>query len=596
MIKNSEDWFSKSGRDSMILSLYGIVAIIGLSIAGVGIIWSMAHVWYHFSITVRMTLAVILLLLSQLGVAVAMFQDRQGTLAGDGVGVVHCLVVFVVLAMAEQSFYIGWDVPAFLVAGAVLCLPAAYLLRSVGCAAVYCAAVLMWAACGGAINAFGGAGFIWLLLLLIVPFYNLLVRHSDEVRLSIFSWVVTITVFSAFGFAARTEEYIPFLMLSALAVVIMLAGYSIDAHKAWGVPFRWFGRFAAAGSLLISCIPSSWDGIANIQGFHWVATSVTVLMFIVIGALLAKGVKKRVWAPIIYSFIPVLLAFETVMVRSAFYSSLPLIASSLYLLGLGFYEMVQGLKPGKGMHLKLGILILAGLVISFVIGTSVSVLVPLVAIIILALVFVQFRRSRDNQKAAAQRSTRRTKMKHNSTTLREGRKRKSTLRKRRSSVFKEEADPMEDILQSDYPDVQENMQDNTHESTHEDADTDTLDWMKDIHIPASFQARPAAKSSSSSSRQEVPPVPPVPVRTPPKRATVTTVIPKEPAASQFVSPIFHNPADIPVSSSMDAPHQSKAVPKQNKPMTSPWKDMKPAPKRDKHFTHSPWSQEGENRK
>jgi hypothetical protein len=569
MTKNKKSWLNTPGKGTMAIPLYGIAAIIGLSIVGIGIIWAMAHAWYHFSVTARMTFAVVLLLLSQIGVAAAMFQEKQGSLIGEGVGAVHCLVVFVVMAMAEQSFYIGWDIPGYLAASAVLCLPAVYLLRSVGSAIIYSAAVLLWAALGGPVNAVGGAGFMWFLLLLIVPFYTLLVRHGDEVRLSIFSWVVTITVFAAFGLAARTEEYVPFLMLSALAVAIMLTGYSIDIRKAWGVPFRWFGRFAAAGSLLLSCIPASWDGIANIQGFHWAAMVVTIIMFAAIVVLLAKGVKKRFWGPIIYAGIPVLLVFETVLVRSALYSSVPLIASSLYLLGLGFYETAQGFKAGQSMHMKLGILILAGLVASFIIGATVSALVPLVAIIILALVFVQFRRSRGHRRAMAKRSAHRSKMKHTGTTVHKGRQRKNGIKKRRPAVPKHE-EPLQ------------------NQDAAETADT-VEDWMKDIHIPSSFQTPPPAAV-------QAPEVPEAADDSSVKAAAETVITKAEPK-SLFVPPVFHNPDTIPTQTAATTSQEVEKQPKQQERMTSsPWKTMQTAPKREKHFTRSPWSQEGEDRK
>lgn len=569
MTKNKKNWLKTPGKGTMVLSLYGLAAIIGLSIVGIGVIWVMAHAWYHFSVTARMTFAVVLLLLSQIGVAVAMFQEKQGTLLGECVGAAHCLVVFVVMAMAEQSFYIGWDIPAYLAVSAILCLPAVYFLRSVGSAVIYSAAVLLWAALGGPINAVGGAGFMWLLLLLIVPFYNLLVRHGDEIRLSIFSWDVTITVFAAFGLAARTEEYVPFLMLSALAVAIMLAGYSIDIHKAWGVPFRWFGRFAAAGSLLLSCIPASWDGIANIQGFHWVAMVVTIVMFAAIAVLLAKGVKKRFWSPVIYAGIPVLLAFETVLVRSALYSSVPLIASSLYLLGLGFYETALGFKPGQSMHMKLGILIMAGLVVSFVAGATVSALVPLVAIIILALVFVQFRRSRAYRRTMAQRTAHRSKMKHTGTTVHKNRQRKSGIKKRRPAIPKNE-----DQLQ---------VQD-----AEKMADT-VEDWMKDIHIPTYSQ-------TLSQNDMQAPVTPETKKRVSSKTAA-ETVITKDEPKSQFIPPVFHNPNTMPTTSSTAAPQTVEEQPKRQERITSsPWQTVETTPKRKKHFTRSPWSQEGEDKK
>ena len=213
------------------LPLYALLAVIGLAAAGIALIWGFSQFWYYVSLTVRMGLACGLLFVTQAGVGVTMFQERQGSLVAEGVALVHCLGVFAVLALAEQFFYIGWDVTAYVAVCAILCLPVVYLLRSVAALAVYDLALLYWTAAGGPMNTLGGTALLWILLVLAVPFYDTLITMRDERRLSIFSWFMTITVFAAFGLAARSTDYVPFLMLGSLAVTIMLVGYSIDMGR-----------------------------------------------------------------------------------------------------------------------------------------------------------------------------------------------------------------------------------------------------------------------------------------------------------------------------------------------------------------------------
>jgi uncharacterized membrane protein len=530
-------------------SLYSILIIIGLSVLGMGIIWGSAQVWYHVPMAARIGIAAGILIISQIGIGAVMLQERQGTILAEGIGVVHCLAVFVAVAMAEQTFYIGWDLPSYAAACAILCLPAMYLLRAVGCTIVYGLAVLYWAALGGPLNAMGGAGFMWVMVVLAIPFYRVLARHNEEIRLAVFSWVMTITVFAAFGLAALTADYIPFLMLATLAVAIMLTGYSIDIRKAWGVPFRWFGRFAAAGSLLISCMPASWHGIAEIQGFHWTTMAVTVILFMAIVILLAKGVKKRLWGPVVYVCIPVILAGETMLVRSGLYSSVPLIISSVYMLFLGFYETAQGLQPGHFGHAKFGVVILASLVLSFIFGTSFSPLVPVIAIVILGLAIFQIRRVRNDKKAAAQRSDRRLHLKHRSATIRSDRD------TRRSRIEKKEIVPPAYAIDKRNP--------------QEDAET-VAEWMKGVHMP------PMRKPVGPQGRTE----------------NDGTIIHKSPDASAFVAPVFRDPdvTVLPHAAERSKPQQQERI------ASSPWQSMKPAAKREKQPSRSPWAQEGESKK
>ena len=413
------------------LPLYALLAVIGLAAAGIALIWGFSQFWYYVSLTVRMGLACGLLFVTQAGVGVTMFQERQGSLVAEGVALVHCLGVFAVLALAEQFFYIGWDVTAYVAVCAILCLPVVYLLRSVAALAVYDLALLYWTAAGGPMNTLGGTALLWILLVLAVPFYDTLITMRDERRLSIFSWFMTITVFAAFGLAARSTDYVPFLMLGSLAVTIMLVGYSIDIHQSWGVPFRWFGRFAAAGSLLISCLPAAWDGIAKVHVFHWATALVTLVLFVVMITLMAQTVKKRLWGPALYLAVPFILAFETILVRAGLYSSIPLVLSALYMVVLGFFETSQGFKPGHSLHMKFGIILFISLVLAFIFGTQFSPLAPLLAIVVLALIIFQFKRTRKDKAAAALRAARRAGLRHSSTRVRSEGKERSDFRLKR---------------------------------------------------------------------------------------------------------------------------------------------------------------------
>ena len=576
MIKNNKEWLDRQLNDwaakgwvtaegrqkirqsyeaparSISTIIYGALAVVTLAFAGIGVIWGLSYVWYHISPALRMAVAVLILLLSQCGVVLAVFQDREGTWIGEGVSLAQCTAMFVSLALVEHTFYIGWDVPLYVVVCAVLSLPAAYMLRSVAAVIAYGLAVLAWAALSGPVNAPGGAAFLWLLLALPLPMYYVFVNHHDERRLAIFSWAITITVFVTFALATRNAAYIPFLLLSALAAVIMLTGYSIDIRKSWGVPFRWFGRFAAAASLLISCMPAAWHGIADIQGFHWSTMTITVILFLAIIALLAKGVKKRFWGPVIYSFIPFILLGETMIVRSGLYSSVPLIVSSAYMMFLGFYEIVQGVKEHYVNHVRFGVVLLACLVLTFIFGAAFSPLVPLVVMVILALAVVQYSRTAKKNKAAEQRAARRLRVKHTA----------ATLRQEQSGS----AAPAGEEQGASAP---------KGPGGAEGQDEAVPEWMKDIRIPPTSEpARQAERPAG-------------------------TVIPKAQPQSQFVPPVFHSPDDIALPSMAAGRKKGKTrreEPKKSGRVTSsPWQKVEPV-KREKHFSRSPWSQEGERKK
>ena len=74
------------------------------------------------------------------------------------------------------------------------------------------------------------------------------------------------------------------------------------------------------------------------------------------------------------------------------------------------------------------------LVAAFFWGGSVSPLVPVVAIVILALVLVQIHRTSDSRRDAAERARHRTDLRHNVTTVRANRKTRSRRKKQQTPV------------------------------------------------------------------------------------------------------------------------------------------------------------------
>ena len=162
-----------------------LLLVIGFTLATIGAVWGVAHVWYAVSMTARLVFGAVLLFLSQLGIFAGIVQRKQAQLFGEIACIVHYLIIFVVFAVVEQTFYVGGDRSSYIAVGALLGLPAVYLLRSLGGAVWYVASLLFWAGTGGMLNAPFGVGSIWLMLIALLPAYGVFFRHGDEVRLSL---------------------------------------------------------------------------------------------------------------------------------------------------------------------------------------------------------------------------------------------------------------------------------------------------------------------------------------------------------------------------------------------------------------------------
>lgn len=610
-IRNSYDREAKRHSLFSPLPLYALLAILGLSVMGVALIWGAFLFWYHVPAAVRIGTAALLLLLTQIGVGVTMHRERQGTLLAEGVALVHILAIFAALAMAEQTFYVGWDLPAYVMACAVLFLPAAYFLHSLLALVLYDLALLYWSAAGGPETVFGGMVLLWVLLALTVPLYHVFVSHQEKKHLAVFSWAMTITVFAAFSLASYASGQLPFLVLGSLAVTMMLAGYSIDREKTWGLPFRWFGRLAAAGALLFSCLPSAWDAIAQ-DGISSASAVVTAVLIASMLVMLFKTVHARRGAAV-YFAIPCILALETILVHAGLYSSLPLVLSSAYTIFVGFYEISQGFQTGKSLHLKFGILLFIALLVTFFFGTDFSPLFPLLVMIVLGLAAFQLKRSENDKEEAALRASRRIRLRHQGTQVRGAEeKNPSAVQYVRDSA--DDAAMMAEWMKDLHLPSPEEIKGSGTETVPEEKETKTeftIPKVKEEAPPDFTFSLPEEKMAESEITPPAGAALPqqmlagaIKQRTEKEEEKKTEDWPEErtaavpPVVEKFVLPEEEAAPPAPPLPQAPAPPVSPVQPAEpvKKHSGSPWRDLQPPPKRKKHFTRSPWSHEGGEKK
>ena len=552
-----------------ILPLYMVCAVAGLAMLGIGLIWAAAYGWYHVDLSVRMVLSILLMLLAEGAVGAAVLQEKQGKLMGECIAVFHCAAVFSAVALVVQAFYIGWNISSYLLVCCFLILPAIYLLRSLGAAIWYGLFALYWAAQPGVVNTWGGAWLVWGLIALLVPFYLTLMQHRDEKKLSLFSWMFLLAGYAAFWLTVYEAQYVPLLLFSLIAVITMMAGYSIDYRKNWGKPLRCLGRMAAALALIAAGMSSSWVDLSRIASVHFLGWAAVVLLFILMFVIYGRYVKKRLWSPTVYGLIPFLMLFQIFLVRSGVHVSFPASFAACYALGVAAFEIAKGLRDGDIHFVDWGIILLFcfGAVRFADSGLSQLLVILAVAVLIVFLWFtnLQLQQRHLETVRGGQRSRR-----HHAVV------RPAAGRTERKAAASPTASPVA--------------------GTAPEGDAmgaELSEWMqsslKKITIPAvPAQQREARDIPDGLPGEET------------KLAQAKTVIPKEVPSPAFVPPpVFHRPEEILQEVSHDQPASKKDSGRkaEQKPATSsPWASMPKPGKRAQHFTHSPWSQEGERKK
>ena len=543
--------------------LYILCAVVGLAMLGVALIWATAYGWYHVDLSIRMAVSVLLLILSEGAVGTAVFQEKQGTLIGEIVALFHCGAVFASVALMGQAFYTGWDFSGYLLICTLLLLPAIYLLHSLAASAWYFLAAFVWAVQPGAVNAWGGTGFIWIFLVCAVPFYLLLMQRKDEKKLELFSGMTILSVYAAFWLTIGQARFIPLLLFSALAVVTMLVGSSINPRVLWGNSFRCLGRGAAALTVVAASLPTPWEDMIHLETIHWAGWMAAVILFVLMGVLYARGLKKHLWSPTVYMLIPLFLALCTFMARSGVRASLPASLSTVFLLGLGVFEIAKGLRDQNVRFVDWGLVLFFCFGAVHIANTAISQLTGILAVAVLAgFIWIINQKLKQRQKAALWAAR---KNGHH-------REYRTVMSVRKASNHQEKTSS---------PIV----------SPAEDQPEEIPEWMKSLKIPAPHvpvHHREDKKAEESE-------------RTLHKAEQAATVIPKPVLPPAFMpAPVFHMPEEHPVQVQQNHRPVKQEEQRQNdswkRSNSSPWASMPAQEKRERHFTRSPWAKEGEHKK
>lgn len=424
---SQKGWISPDGRKEIQRTLqateskqlgivYSFVLIIGLAMMGMIVLWSMAKAWYYVYPIVRVGLAVGILVVSQVGLAVTLFREWQETIRAELMGVIQFLLFLISVGIITTTYYLGWSIADYIIPCAVITLPASYVLRSVSGVLLYNVALLVGAAYGDVLQTISGTIGLGICVLLEVPFYGFvhcegIEKNKRELGLTVFSWGMTITVLLIFFLVAMQSVYIPFLTLATLGIFSLFVGQTIDVRRAWGTPLRWLGKIAAIGALWISCLPEPWHGIAAIQGFHW--STLLFIGFLLVGIviLFLNGVKKQFGALLLYGIIPFLIIGETILVRCGLYSTIPLLASAVYLFGIGLFEVIQILYTKQGKRWLFGVAIWVSLLVNIFYGNVFSPWLDMVSMVVIGGVIVQWKRYRHTKEQKKVRIDRRKKRK-----------------------------------------------------------------------------------------------------------------------------------------------------------------------------------------
>lgn len=359
------EW-DESGATKMALAVFGVLGAILIS---AGIILLLAKNWEELTRPMRTVIALIPLVTGQLLSAFALIKRNGSTAWREGTASFLSISIGAAISLVGQTYNLSGDNQSFVLLWMLLIVPLVYLMDVTVPGLFYMAGITAWA--GIAQQEGSHALLFWVLLGLLVPYVIIKFKRNPFANHSVFlGWSLAVTLCIAIGITL--EKVLPGLWIivySSYFSVLYLGGslWYRDAPALWQSPFRTVG---AAGILVMSYMFTyewPWNGIGWNQyrhkaGYHeWVGYFDYIIAACFVAAalyLIYKNIRKNRGIPTVFGF-SYIIAIVSYIAASALDEGIALVLFNLYLLILGIWIVVEGVKKCQLGTTNGGMLIIA---------------------------------------------------------------------------------------------------------------------------------------------------------------------------------------------------------------------------------------------
>jgi uncharacterized membrane protein len=353
-----------------------IFGVLGSLLIGAGIILILAHNWEDLSRPARAILSFLPLLLAQ-GLAVwTLLKMRDSIAWREGASTLVFLMIGASISLVAQTYNISGDLPGFILTWSLLGLPLVYIFNAVVPALLYLWGITEWA-CHLRYEDSFNAGY-WLLAALLLPQLALWMKAGRyRTRPTLLLWAICVSTTVAAG--VTIERVLPglwIILYSALFALMFLAGefWFSESGGFWPRPLRHFG---AGGVLVLSFLLTfewPWHSIGwrhwqweRLHDTAWRAipdAALGALIPLAAIILLVTTVRRKAPLGLLFGLAPI-IATVGYCLSSLSESYAPAAGLfDLYLLVIGLWLIVAGIRVNKQGQMNVGLLAVMALIIA----------------------------------------------------------------------------------------------------------------------------------------------------------------------------------------------------------------------------------------
>ena len=357
--------------------LFTIFGIFGALLVGSGIVLILGHNWDNFSRLIKTILAFIPLCIGQILVGYSIFKNKNnswkeasGTFLFFGVGISISLI--------SQIYHILGDLAFFLLIWISLCLPLIYLLKS-HAVALLCVIFSTYYAIEVGYWNYGSKEVPWMYLLFlgaIIPhYYKVTKENINSLTITIFNWVLPLSICIALGTFIKENEELGFVMYITLFGLL----YNIGKLPIYNKLSTLKNGFVAIGSLgtvvmfMIFTFREVWkeipfDYVMNSIEFYISLFLLLLVLLVIIFSQKTDRIKGFDIFKIVFSVFWIIF-FVPMLVE------VPTLITNVIVLILGLNLIKKGSETMSFGRLNYGLLIISVLITCRFFDTSMSFVV-----------------------------------------------------------------------------------------------------------------------------------------------------------------------------------------------------------------------------
>jgi hypothetical protein len=378
-------------------------AILGSLLVGAGIVLLVAHNWDFLSRPIRCTIAFAPLVLS-LALAFFVLLRRDGSAPWrEAAAILNVAAIGTAIALVSQTYQIQGDFARFILVWMLLALPIVYIFGTgLGLSAYFVGATVWVMSAKNANFLFGrnpGDLWVWILLLLGVPAFLLLWKRNRNGYATLLA-LTSLAVAAAFSLG-RTDDIgaQSFWRCSFAAYWVLVYLVGLIAFKDWRprrphpfVAIGWIGILSLAVfvSFRQAWRTHQWQTAVDLTPRHYpdlLAGAIQggwVLAAILFGAYAFWKWRDVNLAPAAFTPVVVLIW----CFAKAGDSLTPSLVMNAFLLALGIFTLVRGIRAGNAYEANLGMIVIAILAVARFFDSDFEFVVRGIAFIAIGLGFL----------------------------------------------------------------------------------------------------------------------------------------------------------------------------------------------------------------